>query len=292
MIWSNIELYNEPRTACVSEMAFPKGEPEMSDFESAFLCGLIKERKPQKIVEVGVAGGGTTAIILRCLDMLNLVELTEFYSVDLSERFYKNEKERTGYLADSLLKRKKYKHHFVLGHLLPDVIEDIAGDIDFVILDTSHSMPGEILDFLTIYPYLQKDACVVLHDIAYHHYSMGIMCFPTQLLFSCVNADKVIMKDQSRAGIYPNIGAFVINNGTEGSLVNVLNSMMITWQELMPREEFVVYHQYYFKTYGEEFANLFEIIYNLQNKTTPKLIYNRGYYKKAKKFLKILKMIG
>ena len=46
----------------------------------------------------------------------------------------------------------------------PDVIDEIGSDIDFLILDTLHIVPGEILDFLVCLPYLTKDAIVVLHD--------------------------------------------------------------------------------------------------------------------------------
>lgn len=31
---------------------------EMTDFELSFLCGLIRKKKPQKILELGVAAGG------------------------------------------------------------------------------------------------------------------------------------------------------------------------------------------------------------------------------------------
>ena len=33
-------------------------------------------------------------------------------------------------------------HEFYLGNYLPQVINKIGGDIDFVILDTVHSLPG------------------------------------------------------------------------------------------------------------------------------------------------------
>lgn len=45
---------------------------EMSNDQLAFLCGLIEEYRPNKIVEVGVSAGGTTAVILKCISMLKL----------------------------------------------------------------------------------------------------------------------------------------------------------------------------------------------------------------------------
>ena len=37
---------------------------EMSGYESGFLCGLIKRYRPKKILELGVAAGVSTAIII------------------------------------------------------------------------------------------------------------------------------------------------------------------------------------------------------------------------------------
>ena len=45
-------------------------EPEMSESESAFLCGALKQFHPKKILEIGVAGGATTAIIVQTLEDL------------------------------------------------------------------------------------------------------------------------------------------------------------------------------------------------------------------------------
>ena len=42
------ELFYEPRLNISKKIQLPDGEPEMSEFESAFLCGLIRERKPKK----------------------------------------------------------------------------------------------------------------------------------------------------------------------------------------------------------------------------------------------------
>ena len=38
-------------------------------------------------------------------------------------------------------------------------------NIDLVFLDTIHFEPGEILDFLMIFPFLKKEAIIIFHDI-------------------------------------------------------------------------------------------------------------------------------
>lgn len=61
---------------------------EMTRWESGFLCGLLKKFKPKKILEVGVAGGGTSVIIRKALEMLGLSQTLHF-SGDLSEEYYR-----------------------------------------------------------------------------------------------------------------------------------------------------------------------------------------------------------
>ena len=91
----NIDLYKEPlqiESELKKDIAY---EAEMTEWELAFLCGLIKKYKPKKLLEIGVAAGGTTAILLNCLDCLNLK--SEFYSVDYSKKFYRDPKYNTGF---------------------------------------------------------------------------------------------------------------------------------------------------------------------------------------------------
>lgn len=52
-----VEIYDEPRKKILPRLDTKGYGPEMSESESAFLCGLIKKFRPDRIVEVGVAGG-------------------------------------------------------------------------------------------------------------------------------------------------------------------------------------------------------------------------------------------
>lgn len=55
-MYNQIELYMEP------EIILDKMEDaycEITTAEHGFICGLLKKYQPHKIVEVGVAGGGT-----------------------------------------------------------------------------------------------------------------------------------------------------------------------------------------------------------------------------------------
>ncbi len=95
-MYKSVELYNKPE-----EKMMDSNYSEMTSFQHSFLCGLMKENRPKKIVEVGVSAGGTTGVILHCLKMLNIK--SEMYSVDLEERWYRNKKYQTGFSAKEIL---------------------------------------------------------------------------------------------------------------------------------------------------------------------------------------------
>lgn len=94
-MYRSVELYNKP-----DEQIVNLSYSEMTSFQRAFLCGLIKEHRPGKIVEVGVSAGGTTRVVLKCLQMLDIK--AEMYSVDWSERWYRDERYETGFTVKEM----------------------------------------------------------------------------------------------------------------------------------------------------------------------------------------------
>ena len=87
----------EPREKILPQLPACPHEPEMSESESAFLCGALKQFRPKKILEVGVAGGGSTSVILQALEDLGAPY--EMHSVDIaSERPFAKGVE-TGFVA-------------------------------------------------------------------------------------------------------------------------------------------------------------------------------------------------
>lgn len=120
----------------------------------------------KKIVEIEVAEGGTTSVIMKSLLLLNME--SKVYSVDLNECLYCDREKETGYIWKSLSNNilGKSTQEFKLGNTIAGCINEIGSGIDSAIIDTTHILPGEILDFLCILPYLKKDATVILHDVA------------------------------------------------------------------------------------------------------------------------------
>lgn len=258
MMFQRIELYNEP-CAIINKME--EGYCEMTLPEQGFLCGLIRNFLPKKVVEIGVAGGGTTSVVMNCLNLLK--SNAKMFSIDLNEECYRRYGKKSGYQLEEVKEDlSNYENHtFLLGQTLPHVIEKIGGDIDFVILDTVHVLPGEILDFLCILPYLKDGAVVVLHDVTLN-LGTNEKAFCNKILLDASIGEKYF--DFEHGNI--NIGAIRITEGTRRNIANVFSTFSITWEYLPPISEIKAYREKYLKYYDEECISLFDLFVRAQYK--------------------------
>lgn len=138
------------------------------------------------------------------------------------------------------------QHTLFTGKILPEVLEYIGTDIDFLILDTIHTMPGENLDFLSAYPYLSKDAVVVMHDVYLSmHPGQGRANIATNVLFSAVAADKYYNLDsrfmEHPDEFLPNIAAFQLNEDTPKYIMDVFAGLCLPWHYIPSREHLQLY---------------------------------------------------
>lgn len=263
-----VELFNDP-IAIKNSFSGDSAGTEMRDWELGFLCGLIKTYLPQKIVEIGVAAGGTSTVILNCLRKLALQP--EFHSIDISEKFYRDSKLETGYLLKGYLENNDIDfvidHKFHLGCCSVDVLDNIVGrNIDFLILDTMHILPGEILDFLACLPYLKNGAVVVVHDIALSHISRDSFdAFATKILMDVVNADKLYQVNPEFE--MPTIGAFQITEETRKDIINVFAALAINWSYMPDQESIDKYRKHYERFYDKSCMEYFDIAERINKET-------------------------
>lgn len=252
-MYKSVEVFKEP-LYILEKME--ESCAEMTPAELGFLCGLIKIYHPEKVLEVGVAGGGTTSVIMKCLSMTGSRD-AEMYSVDLSEEYYRRPEKRTGWQLEEVKDDiENYKNHtFLLGKLLPQVVHEIGGEIDMVVLDTMHIMPGEMLDFLCILPHLAKNAIVVLHDIIMNLLTGG-NCFATKVLLDSVSGEKYLNLD---CGLQ-NIGAFRITEETMQNIENVFSALSVTWDYFVEPKMLISYRESFRPFYPERCLKLFDQI--------------------------------
>ena len=121
-----------------------------------FLNGAVRKFKPKKILELGVAEGGSSIIILNAMqDIKN----SHLFSIDLSTHH------KIGSCVKNIFPHFLNKWSLYTGNVAAKFMEEIGGDIDMVFIDSGHYEPGEILDFLIILPFLKEEALVGFHDI-------------------------------------------------------------------------------------------------------------------------------
>lgn len=279
---AKVELFYEP-VEILNQLS-DEYTAEMSEKQSAFLCGLLKKYRPQKLVEIGVAAGGTTSVILNCISMLNLE--TEMVSIDLNTDFYRDKSKKTGYLAEECKKilGKQFNHTLYTGKYAVEYLKEIGKDIDFLILDTVHSLPGEFLDFLAFYPFLKQGAVVVLHDIALNYCHINPDGFATKLLLDTVVAEKFIEKDED--GNLLNIGAFMITGDTGRYIGNVFSALTISWKYMPGREELLLYREIYKEHFSSENLELFDMAVSMNQK-----ILDKRKHINQEEFIKIYTLI-
>lgn len=260
------DLLFEPKQEVLRKIHLIDGEPEMSDFESAFICGLIKKYEPRRILEIGVAAGGTTSIILQCICQLGLYDKCEIYSLDLNKKFYRDRTKETGFLARELIEKLEHpiNHTFLLGKVLAEQMENIGNNFDLVVLDTVHSLPGEVLDMPLILKLLSPQGHVVLHDIAYHYY-YNRNAISNQVLFDVMLGDRIIPFgcDKEKSTEMPNIGVIGINEDSYKCVESIFYALTLPWAYIPDGNELDAYMNAYSKYYPENIVNIFKVAIQL-----------------------------
>ena len=236
---------------------------EMTKDEISFLKTFIKKYNPKKIVEAGVSAGGNTVNLLRWKDAD-----AKLFSIDVSAQWYRDNSKLSGFMADEIGANDNWK--IFRGYDYLDVCEEIGDDIDCIVIDTNHVMPGEFLTFIAALPYLKDGCIVILHDIhlnmayfssnGFNNYQSSEYC--TGLLFGSVSSnEKWILKSD-----LPNIGAFIIDQSTRDNIKDIFHILCTTWF-YFPRDlNMVDYLLFVKENYSEDCFNLFDTCLKLQLK--------------------------
>lgn len=276
---SDEELFQEVPLANIRGIAERMGEDlklsEMSQNQLAFLCGLLRQEKPAKVVEVGISAGATTAVIVNCLNDLEMdPKKICLYSIDINTQYYQNPEYESGFIARKYDQGSHIHHEYMLGNVCAVFLDEICADgegIDFLILDTSHSLPGEILDFLVCLPYLNPGAIVVLHDVTLCLWNWNNPsfrdCFATGILFSAVQGEKFYTTALEGKDSLSYIAAFRVNTETKRQIRNVFFALTPSWHYFpCEKEEIESYRKVIEQAYDSSLVELFDRIVELQKK--------------------------
>lgn len=264
---NNTKPYYNPGKLIQSQITTLDNDAGMSEFESAFICGLIKDIKPKRILEIGISSGNTTAIIMKCIDLLNLNDSCEIISIGKDEVLPDTFENHTGFLINEteLLIENKIKHRLVLNDYLPDCINAIGNNINFVIINTQNTYPNILLVFLTIYPLLNPNAVVVLRGINAHKQSNNINSFNAKLLLNVVVADKITPDNPDDYNNATEIGAFMLNNETDKNIQDCFGALSLIRPPKTNKDETLRFRDFISSYYSHQLLKIFDAAFE-QNK--------------------------
>jgi hypothetical protein len=176
-----------------------------------FLKFFLRLKQPKKVLEIGVAEGGGT---IHILDELSPDAV--LYSVDLltQRKDGNNETVPVGHYAAAYYDPKRHaRWRTYFGFDPSECIEEIGNGIDCVILDTVHRLPGEVLSFLSILPFIEDNCLLLLDDISLHSRDIFMrkgnnsQQFSNFVLFSAIFSTRKFLCED----MLPNFGAVIID---------------------------------------------------------------------------------
>ena len=277
IIDDNFEYHNYERELITDKIKKYAGY-EQKDNEPYFLNGIIRIFKPKKCLEIGVARGGSSIVILNALKDYN----SSLVSLDLREQYYRNKNLTTGFAVKKYfpeLANNKWK--LFTGEQPHKFLSKLDMKYDFLFLDTVHLAPGELFNIIEALPFLEDNAIIVLHDIAFHFPSNNyykpktIKFHPSQIyLMTSLIGKKIILPNKEKG--FENIGAIILYPNQSQYYLNYFLLLLTPW-DYLPKESFIEELRVFIKKYYKN-----DLFLNLFNRSVEE---NRIYVLKHQKFL-------
>ena len=252
----------------------------IKNIDMKFINGMIRKYKPKKILEVGVAGGDSSAIILNAIQN---IENSHLYSIDLLTYVYNRKEKEIGWVVKENFSYLMNKWTLFTGGITSKFIEEIGGDIDLVFIDTVHESPGEWLDIIQVMPFLKKKAIVMLHDINFQFSTKKAFFSSNDHLFTYLKGKKIIPKVPE---VIPNIGAVLLDNDQKKYYFDYFFALTSTWAYIPKIKEWNFIRKFIVKYYEKELIEIYDTSYKL-NKNFKIFLKRMKKKKRGKK--KILK---
>jgi hypothetical protein len=195
-----------------------------------FINGLIRKFKPKKCLEIGVANGGSSILILNAIKD---IPDSCLISLDINTQLFSDQSKKTGYRVNQYFPELTKNWKLFTGQQPHKFLIKLNMKFDFVFLDSAHMAPGEILNFIELLPFLNENAIFVLHDILWH-FKSKINIYPSNVyLYPVIYGNKVLLKNKD--GSIGNMGAIFLYNNQEKYYLNYFLLLFAFW-EYMPKD--------------------------------------------------------
>jgi len=134
--------------------------------ECLFINTILQLKKAKNVLEIGVASGFSSAVILKTLQQINKNDTNyKLTSLDNTKYCYFDKTKRTGvYLYETL---PDLSAKFELNHFSTATIDEnlFSQKFDVCFIDANHKHPYPAMDLLFTLDFMKQDAIYILHDI-------------------------------------------------------------------------------------------------------------------------------
>lgn len=232
----------------------------ISAYDTRFLTGLINFTRPRNLVEIGVASGWSSAVILNTLRHTHGADSFTLNAVDLFEDFYLNPKMKTGSAVNEVVPDLLPHYNLHTGQISPDAMETV-GKVDFAFIDAHHYHPWTALDFLSVLPFMDKGRWVALHDInlcvfeRHKHTNRG----PYYLYH--LWQDTKLQSTQNPSMI----GALMIERQPEQYLRDLLEILHTPWELSLDQKDLDSFTRFVGDHFGDTWKRKFEHLFEMRN---------------------------
>lgn len=136
---------------------------QISRADSIFLSGLIQALRPPRCVEIGVASGWSSSILLSSLHHVRGEEF-HLHGLDLSEHYYLDSTILTGSVVDVMVPDLRKHYTLTTGVYAFEGMKTV-GAVDFGFIDAHHMHPWAALDLIALLPFIKQGGWIAMHDI-------------------------------------------------------------------------------------------------------------------------------
>ena len=127
---------------------------QLSLKQAYFINGIIRKYKPKHCLEIGVANGGSSILILNAIKDIKDSILV---SLDLNTQLYIDSKKKTGYRVKKYFFELSKNWMLFTGDMPNKFLVKLNIKFDLLFLDTSHISPGEFLNLIEAMPFLNEN---------------------------------------------------------------------------------------------------------------------------------------
>ena len=234
--------------------------------EAQFINGIIRKNQLKNCLEIGVAHGGSSILIL---NSIKDIDNSLLVSLDLNKELYNDPNKLTGYRVNEYFPELAKNWKLYTGQQAHKFLVNLNIKFDFLFLDSTHATPGEILNFIEALPFLNENAIVVIHDLLWHFGKVvNSKFFPACIsLITTLYGDKIFIRNKSVS----NIGAVFLYRNQEMHYLDYFLLLLNFW-EYIPKDEQINDLRDFIKKYykDEIYINIFDLSVRLNKNVNQK----------------------